>query len=172
MKPYYPIAVVAGFVTVLLAGCAGPGPIPETPPPTEEAAPPEPAAEVCSKLTGRCYKRNEDEPITIKTDCSFHDPSGYGAKLKLAVDNSQVGDLEVEIQTKRGKCNFALKDFEQTEKEPSIVLSAKRGSCVVRIWEQDDKVSVAFGNCKDRCQKDSFDYVWPIIIDANTGKWI
>jgi hypothetical protein len=130
-----------------------------------------PLHEICSTLLGHCIKHKTAELITTKTNCTYHDPSGgYGGKLKLAVDKSQVDTLVAEIQTRHGKCNFALKDFQQTEKEPVVKLKAKRGKCVVRVWTQEDKISVAFEECKDRCQRDSFDYVWPIGVNTKTGR--
>jgi len=172
--------VVAGFIVVLLAGCATkeapvavkPAPAPAPAPEVAKPAP-EPAAptEIYSKLAGRKIKPIAVKPITVKADCSYKDPTGYGGKLKLAVDKSKVKTLQAEIQVpKRGNCRFALKDFHQTAKEPSVTLAANSGTCTVRIWEQEGKVTVAFNSCKDRCQGDSFDYVWPILVNAKTGK--
>ncbi len=187
MKRRLPI-VVAGFVLALLAGCASqaPQPAPQpapkpapAPAPAPEAAKPAPAApaaepaqgETYSRLAGRAIKPIAVKPITMKTECTYRDPTGYGGKLKLAIDKSQVNALQAEIQVpKRGSCSFALKDFQQTAKEPSVTLTARSGSCTVRIWEQESKLTVAFNSCKDRCQGDSFDYVWPIIVNTKTGK--
>jgi hypothetical protein len=100
----------------------------------------------------------------------YRDPTGYGGKLTLAVANSQVSALQAEIQVpKRGNCAFNLKDFRQTAKEPSVTLNSS-GACTIRMWEQEGKVTVAFNACKDRCQGDSFDYVWPILVDVKSGK--
>lgn len=174
------ISVVAGFAVILLAGCAtkeapvAVKPAPASAPTPEVAKPAaEPAAptEIYSKLAGRKIKPIAVRPITVKADCSYRDPTGYGGKLKLAVDKSKVNALQAEIQVpKHGGCAFALKDFHQTAREPSVTLVANSGTCTVRIWEQEGKVTVAFNNCKDRCQGDSFDYVWPILVDARTGK--
>jgi hypothetical protein len=169
MNRYYPLAV-AGFVAVLLAGCAARAPKSELE--SASAATPSTGSsgETCSRLTGRCFKPAAAKPITIKTDCSYRDPTGYGGKLTLEIDESQVNNLQAEIQTKRGKCNFVFKEFRQTAKKPTITLSANKGRCAVRIWEQENKLTVAFDNCRDRCQSDSFNYVWPILINTETGK--
>jgi pyruvate/2-oxoglutarate dehydrogenase complex dihydrolipoamide acyltransferase (E2) component len=179
MNHGYPFAVAA-LVAVLVAGCATkeppvaakPAPAPA---PAPEAAKPAPApaapTETYSRLAGRKIKPIAVKPITVKADCSYRDPTGYGGKLKLAVDQSQVHTLQAEIQVpKRGNCAFALRDFHQTAKEPSVTLAANSGVCTVRVWEQEGKVTVAFNSCKDRCKGDSFDYVWPILVDAKTGK--
>jgi hypothetical protein len=168
------LLAIAGFVVVLLAGCAAEAPKPEPEPepePVPAVVPPEePPSEICSPLTGRCLKPSEIRPITIKTDCSYRDPTGYGGKLKLEIAESQVNNLQAEIQTKRGKCKFVFKDFRQATKEPSITLLATKGRCIVRVWEQEGKLMVAFDSCRDRCQSDSFNYVWPILINTKTGK--
>jgi len=169
-------AAIAGIVVALVAGCATrepeittkpapkPAPAPSVKPPS---APP---AEVYSRLAGRKIKPIAVKPITVKADCSYRDPTGYGGKLNLLVEDSQVRRLNAEIQVPaRGNCAFALKDFRQTAKEPSVTLSSISGACTVRVWEQEGKVTVAFNSCKDRCQGDSFDYVWPILVDARTG---
>lgn len=175
---------VAGFVVILLAGCATkeapvaakPAPTPApAPAPSPEAAKPAaaPAAptEVYSRLAGRTIKPIAVKPITVKTSCSYKDPTGYGGKLKLAVTKSQVKDLQAEIKVpQHGSCSFAVKDFHQTAKEPSVTLAANKGACTIRIWEQEGKITVAFNTCQDRCQGDSFDYVWPILVNAKTGK--
>jgi hypothetical protein len=171
--------VIAGFVVLLLAGCATKEPpvaAKPAPAPAPEAAKPAPApapapTETYSRLAGRKIKPIAVKPITVKADCSYKDPTGYGGKLNLLLDNSQVRALQAEILVpKHGNCAFALKDFRQTAKEPSVTLSSNGGACTVRIWEQEGKVTVAFNSCKDRCQGDSFDYVWPILVDAKTGK--
>jgi hypothetical protein len=174
-------AFVAALVVALLAGCASkepqptakPAPAP-TPAPAPEVAKPAPApaapTETYSKLAGRTIKPNVAKPMNIKADCTYRDPTGYGGKLKLVVSNSAVSALQADIQVpKRGNCAWALKDFHQTAKEPTLTLSSS-GACSIRLWEQEDKITVAFSNCKDRCQGDSFDYVWPIIVNTKTGK--
>jgi hypothetical protein len=171
---------VAGFVVILLAGCATkeapvavkPAPAPTPSPEVAKPAPP-PAAptETYSRLAGRTIKPIAVKPITVKTSCSYKDPTGYGGKLKLAVTKSQVKDLQAEIKVpQHGSCSFAVKDFHQTAKEPSVTLVSNKGACTIRIWEQEGNVTVAFNTCQDRCQGDSFDYVWPILVNAKTGK--
>jgi hypothetical protein len=170
---------LSGAITILLltllAGCAtkepvvapkpAPGPAPEATKPATGAEP-----EVYSRLVGRKIKPNAVKPINVKADCSFRDPTGYGGKLNIHVENSLVRLLQADLQVpKRGNCAFVLKDFRQTANEPSVTLSAASGNCVVRLWEQEGRVTVAFNSCRDRCQSDAFDYVWPIQVDPRTG---
>ncbi|MBU1236433.1 MAG: hypothetical protein KJ634_10525 [Gammaproteobacteria bacterium] len=170
-------AALAGLLVVLLAGCATREPPVATkpaPPPPEAAEPaPPPAAptETYSRLAGRKIKPIAATPITIKTNCTYRDPTGYGGTLELQVKESQVSRFAAEIRVpKRGKCNFDFKDFRQTATEPSVTLMSNKGTCTVRMWEQEGKVTVAFNSCKDRCQGNSFDYVWPILVNTKTGK--
>jgi hypothetical protein len=166
---------LAGLLVVLLAGCATREPPVATkpaPPPPEVAKPAPPApTETYSRLAGRKIKPIAVKPITVKTNCAFRDPTGYGGKLDVQVDDSLVSRFVAEIHVpRRGKCNFNFKDFRQTAKEPSVTLKANKGTCTVRMWEQEGKVTVAFNSCKDRCQGNAFDYVWPIQVNAKTGK--
>ncbi|HZV54924.1 MAG TPA: hypothetical protein VFF82_08290 [Rhodocyclaceae bacterium] len=171
---------LAGAITILLlallAGCAtketvAPKPAPVPAPAPGRAKPPtEAQPEIYSRLAGRKIKPIAVKPINVKADCSFRDPDGYGGKLNLLVEDSQVRRLQAEVQVpRRGNCAFALKDFRQTANEPAVTLSAASGQCTVRLWEQEGRVTVAFNSCKDRCGGDSFDYVWPILVDASTG---
>jgi hypothetical protein len=167
---------VAGLVAVLLAGCATqvpegatqPGSVP-APAARKPAAPPQ--SEVYSRLAGRKIKPIAVKPLNVRAACSFRDPDGYGARLDLLVQESRVQRLEAQVTVPgRGNCAFALKDFRQTASEPAVVLSAADSACKVRLWEQEGRVTVSFSNCRDRCVAGSFDYVWPILVDADSGE--
>lgn len=70
-----------------------------------------------------------------------------------------------------GTCRFNLKDFDQVEKLPQALLKARNGSgCSVRMWEQGPKVTVAFNSCPKSCEGDAFSYLWPIMIEAKSGR--
>ena len=71
----------------------------------------------------------------------------------------------------KGTCSFNLKNFTQKEKLPQALLLAKDGSdCSVRLWEQGQRVTVAFNNCAQACEKDAYSYLWPIMVEAKSGK--
>lgn len=130
-----------------------------------------PQREVYSRLAGRVIKPIAVRPIKVNANCSFRDPDGYGGRLDLQVDDSQVRRLQAEVNVpQRGNCTFDLKDFRQTASQPAVVLSAASSACTVRLWEQEGRVTVAFNNCRDRCGGGSFDYLWPILVDAGTGR--
>ncbi|HTY04355.1 MAG TPA: hypothetical protein VMC81_11570 [Rhodocyclaceae bacterium] len=169
---------ISGILLVLLlgalAGCATKeAPVAARPAPTPAqpaAKPPAEEPEVYSRLAGRKIKPNAVRPLNAKADCSFRDPNGYGGRLNLAVEDSQVQRLQADLEVPgRGRCSFALKDFRQTAREPSVTLSALTSKCVVRLWEQEGQVTVAFNTCRERCQSDAFDYIWPIKVDPKTG---
>ena len=162
------------LVLTLLAGCAtkepAVAPKPASVPAPEAKKPPAGEPEVYSRLAGRKIKPLPVKPITVKADCSFRDPTGYGGRLNLHVESSRVRQLQADLQVpKRGNCTFDLKDFRQTANEPAVTLAAASGRCVVHLWEQEGRITVAFNSCKDRCQGDSFDYVWPILVNPKSG---
>jgi hypothetical protein len=64
-----------------------------------------------------------------------------------------------------------LANFEQTEKLPQALLKHKtEEGCSVRMWEQGAKVTVAFNACPKSCERDAFSYLWPIMIEAKSGR--
>lgn len=177
-----PHVLVAFFLLSLMAGCAtrapevaqkpAPEPAPApTPAPDAKKQPTAPPREVYSRLAGRTIKPIQVRPLNVKANCSFRDPDGYGGRLDLLVKESRVERLQAVVEVpRRGNCAFDLKDFRQTASEPAVVLSAAGSSCLVRLWEQEGRVTVAFNGCRDRCEGGSFEYVWPILVDAGTGR--
>ena len=69
---------------------------------------------------------------------------------------------------RRGSCRFDG-PFKQTRRLPSVQLAAADG-CTVNIWEQGPQVTVGFDNCASRCTRGTFDYVYPIIVDRDSGQ--
>lgn len=108
-------------------------------------------------------------PLDVKTDCHFKDEAGYGASAVLDVTASEVHSFAATVNVpKRGSCRFDLADFRQVRREPHVELRAGDG-CTVRMWEQGNQVTVAFAECAKRCTRDTFDYVWPILVDRPSG---
>ena len=70
---------------------------------------------------------------------------------------------------RRGACRFDLRDFRQTRGMPGVELSQREGRCVVRMWEQGERVTVAFQQCERMCSGLAFDYLWPILADRRDG---
>lgn len=152
------------LAAALLGACATPdkpsGPAAEAP------APPAAVAARPAARPGPIPVR----PINVKTECNFRDESGYNGALKLDVAEAKVKAFEAQVNIpKRGACRFDLKDFRQTKELPAIELSQSRGRCIVRVWEQGERVTVAFQQCEKMCSGNSYSYLWPILNDRRKG---
>lgn len=110
------------------------------------------------------------KPLDLHADCRFTDEAGYGASARIEVKQSEVRAFAASIEVpRRGNCRFELADFEQVKTPAHVELRARDG-CVVRMWEQGDQVTVAFAQCASRCDRGTFDYVWPILVDRPSGR--
>jgi hypothetical protein len=152
---------------LLLGACAAP----EKAPPATEAQPPAtvakaPPAAAKPARPGPIPVR----PLNVKTECNFRDETGYNGALKLSVAEAKVHAFEAKVNIpRRGACHFDLKDFRQTKELPAIELSQPKGRCIVRVWEQGERVTVAFQQCEKMCSGNSFSYLWPILNDRRKG---
>lgn len=108
--------------------------------------------------------------LNVATECRFRDETGYGGKLKLSIDQARVHAFEAAVEIpRRGICKFNLKNFRQTREMPTVELSHLRDSCVVRVWEQGSRVTVAFQQCRSMCSGNAWDHLWPILNDRQDG---
>ena len=162
---------------LMLAGCATPEPPPPepvvveapivTPQPTKERIKSQPL----KHLAGRSLKAMPEAPLDVRTKCNFRDVAGGHGRMDLQVNKSEVKRFVAEVTIpKQGICRFDMKHFEQTGRLPNVVLSAKDGSCTVRMWEQEKGVTVAFNSCQSQCGGDAFSYLWPILVDTRSGR--
>jgi hypothetical protein len=163
----------------LLAGCA------------EVAKPPEPVAEkeavaetplVSSEpkfknstlkyLANRNLKPQPTRPLNVKSKCSHKDAIGTTTRLDLLVKESLVKSFTAQVTMKGyGACRFNLNDFEQVEKMPQPLLRHKKDAdCQVRMWEQGKQMTIAFNSCPKACEGDAFSYLWPIMVEAKSGR--
>lgn len=109
-------------------------------------------------------------PLTVKADCSYRDETGGSGLLRLDVAAARVRAFEAKANfPQHGSCHFELKDFRQTREMPAIELSQPNGSCIVRMWEQGTRVTVAFQQCEKMCSGNAHSYLWPILNDRNKG---
>ena len=159
------------LLTLLLGACAAPE---KAPPPTVET--PAPAAPVVVAPVVIVPKSAKPGPIpvrplNVKTECSFRDETGYNGALKLDVAEAQVHAFEAKVNIpRRGACRFDLKHFRQTRELPAIELTQLNGGrCIVRVWEQGERVTVAFQQCEKMCSGNSYPYLWPILNDRRDG---
>lgn len=159
---------------VWLSGCATPpAPAPQAevhapPAPPEVVAPAPPPTAVKRRLRLRPMKIR---PLDVKAECSFTDEVGYSASTKLDISYAEVRAFDATVNVpRRGSCHFDLAGFRQVKREPHVELQAADG-CIIRLWEQDSEVTVAFSNCAGRCtSRGTFDYVWPILLDRSNGR--
>ncbi|MBX3675860.1 MAG: hypothetical protein KF853_02445 [Rhodocyclaceae bacterium] len=109
-------------------------------------------------------------PLDVRADCSYRDETGGSGTLRLDVAAARVRTLEAWVDFPRhGACRFALKDFRQTKEMPSIELVQPNGSCIVRMWEQGSRVTVAFQQCEKMCTGSAYDQLLPLIYDRRDG---
>lgn len=165
---------------LLLAGCA------ETPKAPEERsvvdAPAEeiPVVEEVPKfknstlkyLANRNLKPQPTRPLNVRSRCSHRDAIGTQTRLDLLVKEATVKAFSAQVSMKgHGTCSFNLADFEQVEKMPQALLRhRKQSDCLVRMWEQGPKVTIAFNSCPKSCDGQAFDYLWPIMVEAKSGQ--
>ncbi len=109
-------------------------------------------------------------PLNVKTDCSYRDEAGISGVLRLDVVSARVRAFEARVNIpQHGACRFDLKDFRQTKEMPAIELSQQGGSCIVRMWEQGRRVTVAFQQCERMCSGDAVQHLLPMIYDRQDG---
>ena len=152
-----------------LGGCAGNEKQPEPVATPEPAVKPPPAVvrtEPRPKKPGPIPVR----PLNVKAECAFRDETGYNGAMRLAIDEARVQSFEAKVTIPRhGACRFDLKDFRQTREMPSVELAHLRDRCIVRVWEQGERVTVAFQQCQRMCSGNAHDYLWPILTDTRDG---
>lgn len=166
------------LVLLLLSACAEVEVEKEEPAPVAEELPPSPPPEEKMEsqplkyLLGRNLKPHPTRPLNVKSRCSVRDAVGTQTNLNLLVKNAEVKTFSAKVSIpKRGTCRFDLKDFQQAERLPQALLKASNGSgCQVRMWEEGTRVTLAFNNCPQSCEGDAFSYLWPIMVEAKTGR--
>ena len=123
-------------------------------------------------LAGRNLQPQPTRPLNVKSNCSHKDAIGTLTRLELLVREAEVKAFDAQVTMKgHGTCSFKLRDFEQVEKLPQALLRHKQeGGCQVRMWEQGPKVTVAFNSCAKSCEGQAFDYLWPIVVEAKSGR--
>jgi len=164
--------LLAGWL-VLLTGCATPPPAPPEPePPALIVEEKKIESQPLKYLVGRHLKPQPTRPLNVKSRCAHRDAIGTRTNLQLLVKDALVKDFSAQIAMKgHGICRFNLKDFEQTEKLPQALLRHKQDrDCLVRMWEEGPKVTIAFNSCPKACEGDAFSYLWPIMVEAKSGR--
>lgn len=168
------------LLVLLLAGCAEVEKQPEVKVEAEapvavatvESTEPKFKNSTLKYLANRNLKPQPTRPLNVKSKCSHRDAIGTTTKLDLLVKEAVVKSFDAQVTMKGyGSCRFNLNDFEQVEKLPQALLRHKKESgCLVRMWEQGPKVTVAFNSCAKSCEGQAFDYLWPIVVEAKSGR--
>lgn len=166
--------VVAGLLVACAEQPKAPEPKPEpVPVPDTVAQPDEPIkSQPLKYLAGRHLKPMPTRPLNVKSSCTHRDTMGTQTRLNLLVKNAEIKTFKAQVSIpQRGTCRFDLKDFQQTATLPQALLKAKDGSeCSVRMWEQGKEVTIAFNSCPKACEGEAFNYLWPILVDAKSGR--
>ncbi len=159
---------------LLLGACATPEPEPSPAPAPVVAVKPPPErikSQPLKHLVGRTLKPIPDKELEVRAKCSFRDVQGGRGSMDLHVTKADVKRFSAEVNIpKQGVCHFDLKNFQQTAKMPNVVLTDATSGCVVRMWEQEKGVTVAFNSCQSKCGGDAFSYLWPILVDPKSGR--
>lgn len=168
MRAVWPLSLL------LAAGCAETVKPPESTPAGGVTAPAEQKIESqpLKYLKNRNIKPQPTRPLNARAKCAGKDGIGNPTRLDLMVKEAEVKSFAAQVTMKaHGTCRFDLQDFEQTEKMPQPLLMHKRESgCSVRMWEQGPRVMIAFNGCPKSCEGDAFSYLWPIMVEAKTGR--
>lgn len=166
--------VLASAMSGMLAGCVENAPRPEPEPVTEApvAAEQRIESQPLKHAVGRVFRTQPTRPLNVKSKCSHRDAVGTQTQLSLLVKEAEIKTFTARVSiAKRGTCNFNLKDFKQEAKLPQALLKARDGSdCSVRMWEQGSRVTVAFNSCPKSCEGEAFSYLWPIMVEAKSGR--
>lgn len=157
-------------LSLSVGGCAmlGGGPWPDTSGTRDDTGPvasPEPSDRGKPRL-----RPMKVRPLDVATTCSFKDETGYKGNARVSVRQARVEDFSAHVDIpRRGSCNFEMAEFRQVKTAPHVELAAASG-CKVRMWEQGRQITVAFADCRANCSGTAVDYLWPILIDAPSGR--
>jgi hypothetical protein len=158
------------LLVVLLGACATPS---EAPEPTAPAgSKPRPATVARTRPAPKAIKPAPipTRAINVNTDCAFRDETGYNGALTLAIEQARVLAFEVTVNIPRhGSCRFDLSNFRQTRELPTVELTHRSDHCVVRVWEQGERLTVAFHECRKMCSGNAWEQLWPILNDRRDG---
>jgi hypothetical protein len=111
-------------------------------------------------------------PLDVRSRCHHKDEVGTITQLDVLVSSAEVKTLAAQVTMKdHGRCRFDLDHFVQVERLPQALLRHKKDQgCTIRLWEEGDKVTIAFSGCAQSCEGDAFSYLWPILIEAKSGR--
>lgn len=163
------------LLSLLLGACAVPEHAPQAIPPAEPAQPRTEIKAPSVATVPRMPKAGKPGPIptralNVRADCKFQDESGYNGTMTLTVEQARVQTFAANVNIpRRGNCKFDLKNFRQTREMPNVVLTHLSDRCIVHVWEQGKRVTVAFQQCQKMCSGNAWEGLWPILTDTRDG---
>ena len=90
--------------------------------------------------------------------------------MKLAIDQARVQSFQATVTIpRRGSCRFDLKNFRQTRELPTVRLMHLHDRCIANVWEQGERITVAFHECQKMCSGSAWEGLWPILTDTRDG---
>lgn len=156
-----------------LAACTTQSPLP----PDEDAEPAEQDSQASEPQIKLRYldhmnlKPMPDTLLSVSSRCARKDEIGTVTRLSLSVKSGKVAMFSANIRMAQGTCQFDLNDFTQTASLPQVVLQHRSlKDCHIRMWTQDQQVTIAYNTCRGACSGDSFDYLWPTLVNRRNGR--
>jgi hypothetical protein len=52
---------------------------------------------------------------------------------------------------------------------PNVIMKHLSDRCIVHVWEQGERVTVAFQQCQKMCSGNAWEGLWPILTDTRDG---
>ncbi len=149
-----------------------PQPIPEERPRASSVDTPKFKESTLRLLASRNLQVQPNRPVRVASECTHTDDLGTRTRLSLNVNDARVQLFNAEVAIKgQGICRFAADDFEQEQRMPQVLLRHKvQRDCLVRMWEEGPKVTIAFNTCPRSCEGKAFDYLWPIVVETKSGR--
>jgi len=163
------------FPLAFLGACATPPPKGEAPvavvaPPSAPVTEAPPVPPVAAKPRAEKPGPIPTRPLTVGADCKFRDETGYNGELKINVEQARVSSFEARVNIPHhGSCSFNLKNFRQTRELPTVELRHRSNRCVVHVWEQGERVTVAFQQCQAMCSGKAWEHLWPVLAYRSDG---
>ncbi|MDB5801259.1 MAG: hypothetical protein JWL63_2198 [Rhodocyclales bacterium] len=124
-------------------------------------------------LDGRTITLPPIRPLQVNTRCNFINETGYKGDAVVEVKEGIVLQMRVLVdvpEPNKGRCVFDMSGMVQTKSVPSIELLNQATGCTARMWEQGETAVVSFSNCATSCtSRESFKYVWPVLINRSAN---
>jgi hypothetical protein len=124
-------------------------------------------------LDGKTITLPPIRPLEVNTRCNFANETGYKGDAIVEVKEGIVHQMHVLVdvpEPNKGQCIFEMAGMVQTRSIPSVELHNEATGCTARMWEQGDTAVVSFSNCATSCtSRETFKYVWPVLIDRSAN---